>query len=104
MKTVPLRPFSVRLPSAAFARSRSGSQIEDQVAAGLRTADQDVTVGGRIDGVGRVGHRPGKQSGLAIVTDAGATRPSRGHAARLSELEEARVGKCPFHAEAAASE
>src|SRR5271165_1296261 len=78
---------------AAF--RREPSQINDDVALGLRAADQHIAVCRHIDWVRPVSDRPGYKARLASVADPCPAGPSRGHVARFSKLEQALERRAP---------
>ena len=69
--------------------SRVSSQINNNVAAGLRAADQYIAVRRYIDWVGPVADHPGYKARLTSVADPCPTRPSRRHVACFCKLEQA---------------
>src|SRR4051812_42857047 len=80
------------------------SQIEHQVVVRARAADEGAAVGGRLDRVGVVVDASRDQRALAVVADAGATRPANGYVARLGQLEQAPEVVVPRDREVAARE
>src|SRR5581483_5546304 len=90
---------------ASFAeRARSLSQVQHQIVAWLRAADECASLGGRFDRVGVVFDIAGDKRGLAGVADAGATRPANGYVACFGEFEQAAVLAVPGDGEIAAGE
>ena len=62
-----------------------------------RATHEHVAVGRCFERLGRVFDGPVEQAGLAGVADAGATRPSHRHVARLRQFEDAREPVAPTH-------
>ena len=81
----PASPGSGRLAR----REPRTSQVEDEVLARDRAADQDVSLRRGIERIRLVGDGPGDQSALAVVADARAARPPDGHVTRFRQLEQA---------------
>ena len=67
----------------------TASKIESNVTLGLAAADQQIAIGRRLDWVRPIDDGAGNQSGLAVMTNAGAARPAHRHIARLGEFEQA---------------
>src|SRR5215471_2613202 len=80
------------------------SQVEDQVVAWLRAADQCAAVGGVIDRGGGVADRSGYDGCLAGMAHPGAARPAHRHVAGFGELEQAGVAGVPARVQVAARE
>jgi len=67
-------------------------QINLQIAAWLRTADQSASFGRWLQWRGLIANRPPDQRALTGVTNARSARPSDGDIARLSEFQQAVKG------------
>src|SRR5215472_16867225 len=80
------------------------SQVEDQVVAWLRAADQCAAVGGVIDRVGGIADCSGYDGCLAGVAHPGAACPAHRYVAGFGELEQAGVAGVPAHIQVAARE
>src|SRR5262245_66331037 len=61
------------------------SYVNDDVLLRLRTADQHIARGGRIERIGVISHCAGNQSALVVVADSGPTPPADGDVAALRE-------------------
>src|SRR5262249_4906652 len=59
------------IKSTSATKSVSSSQIDDDIAARLRAADENVAVRRHIEGLGAIDDRPRDQSALAIVANPG---------------------------------
>ncbi len=70
-------------------RDLAGSQVNDDVALGLRAAGQHIAVRRCIDRGWFVAHCPLHEPGLTRVADTSPARPSRGNVARFGKLEQA---------------
>src|SRR5580692_4459560 len=80
------------------------SQVERNVAARLRAADQHVTIGWIVDRVRRVADLPRYQAGLAGMAHAGTAGPAHRYVAGFCKLQQARVALVPAGGQAAARE
>src|SRR6516225_1992462 len=80
------------------------SQIDDDVALGLRATDQHIPDRGCIKRVGAVADRPAHKSSLASMADPRSTRPSHRYVAGFSKLEQALERRLPADIESASSE
>src|SRR5581483_11008850 len=80
------------------------SEIEHDVAARLRAADQHASVGGGFYGVGVVIHASCDERRLAGLADPGAARPANRYVTRFGELEHAAVVAAPGDRQVAAGE
>ena len=80
-----------------------GSEVERELAGGLRAADQRAPSAGASSGSGRT-RRHRDQARLAGVADAGAARPADRDVACLGQLEQAGEGGVPVDGEVAAGE
>ena len=65
------------------------SQIDDDIADRLRTANEKVAGGRLFKWFGSVDDCPGNQTALTVVTNAGAARPKGGDVARFGQLQNA---------------
>src|ERR1051326_5835420 len=91
-------------PNNKLEQSRVRSQIDDDIAVGLRAADQYVAVRWRIDRIGTVADRSGHKSGLTGVADPRSARPPHRYVAGFGQLEQVLEPRPPAGMEAAADE
>ena len=84
--------------------SSAASEIDHDIALGLRAADQHIAVRRRLDRVGSIANDTGDECSLAVVADPGTARPSHGHIARLGKFEEALEPRAPADAEVTSRE
>ena len=86
------------------ARAGGRSEVERQLGAGPRAADEHAALGRRLERLDVVADVAGEQAALAVVADAVAAAEADRHVAGLGEVEQARVAVVPRHGEVAARE
>src|SRR6187549_114542 len=69
------------------------SQIDDDVADGLRAANKNVARGRLLERLRSVHDRPGNQAALTAMTHTGPARPADGDVAGLGQFQNALIGR-----------
>src|SRR4051812_21501787 len=67
------------------------SQIEHDIAARLRAANEHVALGGLVQRLRSVDDRAGDQPALAVVANAASARPTHRDVARLGQFQDALI-------------